>query len=88
MTKRILVSFALALLGMGWLPAQAARVFNAAQTSPTPAPGQFNMGTTQSVTMGVTNTNTGGNTEIYRVVAEGHVTMKRDAQTVVGRIGR
>src|ERR1044071_2747738 len=24
-------------------------------------------------------TNTGGNTEIYRVVAEGHVTMKRDA---------
>jgi lipopolysaccharide export system protein LptA len=29
-------------------------------------------------------TNTGGNTEIYRVVAEGHVTMKRDAQTVVG----
>jgi lipopolysaccharide export system protein LptA len=30
------------------------------------------------------NTNTGGNTEIYRVVAEGHVTMKRDAQTVVG----
>ena len=31
-----------------------------------------------------TETNTGGNTEIYRVVAEGHVTMKRDTQTVVG----
>lgn len=30
------------------------------------------------------NTGTGGNTEIYRVVAEGHVTMKRDAQIVVG----
>lgn len=26
----------------------------------------------------------GGNTEIYRVEAEGHVTVKRDAQTVVG----
>ena len=26
----------------------------------------------------------GGNTEIYRVEAEGHVTLKRDAQTVVG----
>jgi len=33
--------------------------------------------------------NTGANTEIYRVEAEGHVLMKRDAQTVVGhRIGR
>ena len=31
-----------------------------------------------------TDTNPGGNTEIYRVVAEGHVTMKRDASTVVG----
>jgi len=61
MTKRIFVSFALALLGMGWLPVQAARVFNAAQTSPTPAPGQFDMATPQSVTMRVTNTNTGGN---------------------------
>ena len=30
------------------------------------------------------NGNTGGNTEIYRVDAEGHVTIKRDAQTVVG----
>jgi lipopolysaccharide export system protein LptA len=30
------------------------------------------------------NTNTGGNTEIYRVEAEGHVTLKRDTQTVVG----
>src|SRR5713101_1955067 len=70
MTKRILVSFALALLlGMGWLPAQAARVFNAAQTSPTPAPGQFDMGTPQSVTMSLTNTNTGGNVNerIYEV---------------------
>jgi len=28
--------------------------------------------------------NTGGNTEIYRVEAEGHVTLSRDAQTVVG----
>ncbi len=28
--------------------------------------------------------NTGGNTEIYRVEAEGHVTLKRDTQTVVG----
>jgi lipopolysaccharide export system protein LptA len=28
--------------------------------------------------------NTGANTEIYRVEAEGHVLMKRDAQTVVG----
>ena len=28
--------------------------------------------------------NTGGNTEIYRVEAEGHVTVQRDAQTVVG----
>ena len=30
------------------------------------------------------NTNTGGNTEIYRVEAEGHVILKRGAQTVVG----
>jgi lipopolysaccharide export system protein LptA len=30
------------------------------------------------------NTNTGGNTEIYRIEAEGHVTLKRNAQTVVG----
>jgi lipopolysaccharide export system protein LptA len=28
--------------------------------------------------------NTGGNSEIYRVDAEGHVTIKRDAQTAVG----
>src|SRR5260370_343123 len=28
--------------------------------------------------------NTGGNSEIYRVDAEGHVTVKRDAQTAVG----
>ena len=28
--------------------------------------------------------NTGGNTEVYRVEAEGNVTLKRDAQTVVG----
>jgi lipopolysaccharide export system protein LptA len=33
---------------------------------------------------GKTDGNTGGNTEIYRVEAEGHVTLKRDAQTVVG----
>jgi lipopolysaccharide export system protein LptA len=33
---------------------------------------------------GSTGGNTGGNTEIYRVEAEGHVTLKRDAQTVVG----
>ena len=30
------------------------------------------------------NTNTGGNTEIYRIEADGHVTLKRNAQTVVG----
>jgi lipopolysaccharide export system protein LptA len=30
------------------------------------------------------NGNTGGNSEIYRVDAEGHVTIKRDAQTAVG----
>jgi lipopolysaccharide export system protein LptA len=30
------------------------------------------------------NTNTGGNTEIYRLEAEGHVLLKRNAQTVVG----
>ncbi len=28
--------------------------------------------------------NTGGNTEVYRVEAEGHVTLKRDTQNVVG----
>src|SRR5438034_11699640 len=28
--------------------------------------------------------NTGGNSEIYRVEAEGHVTLKRSEQTVVG----
>jgi lipopolysaccharide export system protein LptA len=33
---------------------------------------------------GNTGGNPGGNTEIYRVEAEGHVTLKRDAQTVVG----
>src|SRR5260221_1173421 len=68
--RRILVSFALTLvLGMGSLPAQAARSFNAAQTSPTPAPGQFDMATTQSVTMSITNSNTGGNVSerIYEV---------------------
>ncbi len=70
MTKRNLVSFALALLlGMGWLPVQAARTFSAAQTSPTPAPGQFDMGTTQSIAIGVTNTSTGGNVteRLYQV---------------------
>jgi len=70
MTKRIPVSFALALLlGMGWLPAQTARFFSAAQTSPTPAPGQFDMSTTQSVTMSLTNNNTGGNASerIYEI---------------------
>lgn len=30
------------------------------------------------------NSNTGGNTEIYRVEAEGHVVLKRGTQTVVG----
>ena len=30
------------------------------------------------------NTNTGGNTEVYRVDAQGHVTIKRDNQTLVG----
>src|SRR5204863_1458868 len=30
------------------------------------------------------NSNTGGNTEVYRVEAEGRVMLKRDAQTVVG----
>lgn len=30
------------------------------------------------------NSNTGGNTEVYRVDAEGHVVMKRGAQTVTG----
>ena len=30
------------------------------------------------------NTNTGGNTEVYRVDAEGHVVLKRDVQTVTG----
>src|SRR6266487_1059763 len=70
MTKRNLVSFALALLlGMGWLPVQAARTFSATQTSPTPAPGQFDMGTTQSITISVTNTSTGGNVaeRLYQV---------------------
>jgi lipopolysaccharide export system protein LptA len=33
---------------------------------------------------GNTPSNTGGNTEVYRVEAEGHVLMKRDAQNVVG----
>src|SRR5213596_372883 len=70
MTKRNLVSFALALLlGMGWLPVQAARTFSATQTSPTPAPGQFDMGTTQSITISVTNASTGGNVaeRLYQV---------------------
>ncbi len=50
------------LIAVLWFaPAQAARSFSASQTSPTPTPGQFDMGTTQSVTMGVTNTSTGGN---------------------------
>src|SRR5713226_7836938 len=31
-----------------------------------------------------TSSNTGGNTEVYRVEAEGRVTLKRDAQNVVG----
>src|SRR5437764_14554250 len=30
------------------------------------------------------NSNTGGNTEVYRVEAEGHVLLKRDMQNVVG----
>src|SRR5260370_37103362 len=33
---------------------------------------------------GSTSSNTGGNTEVYRVEAEGRVTLKRDAQNVVG----
>src|SRR5712692_9225439 len=33
---------------------------------------------------GSTSGNTGGNTEVYRVEAEGRVTLKRDAQNVVG----
>jgi len=63
MTKRILVLFALLLTSVvWWQPAQAARSFSAGQTSPT-SPGQFNMGTTQSVTMNITNTSTGGNAD-------------------------
>lgn len=33
---------------------------------------------------GGNSTNTGGNTEVYRVDAQGHVTIKRDNQTAVG----
>ncbi len=52
------------LIAILWYaPAQAARSFSASQTSPTPTPGQFDMGITQSVTMGVTNTSTGGNVD-------------------------
>ncbi len=46
------------LIAILWVaPALAARSF----TSPAPTPGQFDMGTTQSVTIGITNTSTGGN---------------------------
>src|SRR5258708_31493540 len=50
-------------------PAQAARNFSATQTSPTPTPGQFDMGTTQSVTIGVTNTSTGAHSDerLYQI---------------------
>jgi len=59
--KHRIISGLIALIAVLWFaPAQAARSFSASQTSPTPTPGQFDMGTTQSVTMGVTNTSTGG----------------------------
>ena len=46
------------LVAILWVaPALAARSF----TSPVPTQGQFDMGTTQSVTIGITNTSTGGN---------------------------
>src|SRR6266851_565598 len=38
----------------------------------------------REVKAGSTSSNTGGNTEVYRVEAEGRVTLKRDAQNVVG----
>src|ERR1051325_5482487 len=45
----------------GWsVSAHAARTFTITQTSPTP-PGQFNMGSTQSVTFHVTSTASGAN---------------------------
>lgn len=60
--KRLLVLGLLTFIsGMWWIPAQAARSFSVSQTSPTPAPGQFDMGTTQSVTLSITNTSTGTN---------------------------
>jgi len=62
--KHRIISGLIALIAVLWFaPAQAARSFSASQTSPTPTPGQFDMGTTQSVTMGVTNTSTGGNSD-------------------------
>ena len=58
------------LIAILWFaPAQAARSYSAAQTSPTPTPGQFDMGTTQSITLSVTNTSTGANSDerLYQV---------------------
>src|SRR5438046_9873802 len=68
--KHRIISGLIALIAVLWFaPAQAARSFSASQTSPTPTPGRFDMGTTQSVTMGVTNTSTGGNSDerLYQV---------------------
>lgn len=47
-------------LGVWTSAAQAARQFSVAQVSPTP-PGQFDMGSAQSLTLRVTNTSTGSN---------------------------
>ncbi len=57
MKHRIILGL-IGLIAILWVaPALAARSF----TSPAPTPGQFDMGTTQSVTIGITNTSTGGN---------------------------
>src|SRR5438552_14137339 len=68
--KQRMIFGLIGLIAILWFaPAQAARSYSAAQTSPTPTPGQFDMGTTQSITVSVTNTSTGANSDerLYQV---------------------
>ena len=69
MKQRMILGLIGLIATLWFAPAQAARSYSAAQTSPTPTPGQFDMGTTQSITLSVTNTSTGANSDerLYQV---------------------
>jgi len=66
--KRCIFLALLLTLAAASIPAHAARTFTIAQTAPV-APGEVDMGATQTLTYTVTNTASGGNSgeRIYRM---------------------